>query len=257
MKNRIYFFSGTGNSLKVAEKIGNELSDCELVAIGKDTASEIPSGYERIGFVFPSYAGGPPALVAEFIRNMAMPTEGTPYLFAVATYGGNARDIQALVAHMFSERGIPLDYSAKVMSYPNALPSYRLLVRFMTRRGESGTRAVTADISGMKRTTAPAPKESAQQYYHDYMASIHDSDKKYRVNENCVVCGICEKLCPAKNITMENKKPSFHHSCESCLACLAFCPQSAINTGDKGQKGKRYTYPNIKPAEIIGHYTNR
>jgi hypothetical protein len=31
--NRIYFFTGTGNSLHIAEEIGNAFSDCEIVAI--------------------------------------------------------------------------------------------------------------------------------------------------------------------------------------------------------------------------------
>ncbi|MDR3600940.1 MAG: 4Fe-4S ferredoxin, partial [Desulfosporosinus sp.] len=64
MRNRIYFFTGTGNSLKVAQDIAKALPSCELVAIYKDTLLEIPSGYERIGFVFPNYAGGPPSMVA-------------------------------------------------------------------------------------------------------------------------------------------------------------------------------------------------
>lgn len=37
MKNRIYFFTGTGNSLKVAKDIAKALPNCELVAIYKDT----------------------------------------------------------------------------------------------------------------------------------------------------------------------------------------------------------------------------
>ncbi len=70
MKNRIYFFTGTGNSLNAAKKIAESLPDCELVAICKDTTLEVPSGCERIGFVFPNYAGGPPKMVADFVRNM-------------------------------------------------------------------------------------------------------------------------------------------------------------------------------------------
>jgi hypothetical protein len=41
--NRIYFFTGTGNSLHIAEEIAKSLSDCEIIAIQKGTETEIPA----------------------------------------------------------------------------------------------------------------------------------------------------------------------------------------------------------------------
>jgi len=34
-KNIIFYFSGTGNSLKVAKDIAISIQDCELISIGK------------------------------------------------------------------------------------------------------------------------------------------------------------------------------------------------------------------------------
>lgn len=252
--NRVYFFTGTGNSLEVAEKIGKELSDCEIVAIQKGTSTEIAAGYERLGFVFPSYAGGPPALVADFIRNIKIPKQDTPYLFSVVTYGGNARDIQALVAHQFDEKGLKLNYSAKIMSYPNVLPAYRMALKLINQRTKKGTNSVIKNILHKQSTPNMVSKESARQYYENYMKSIHDGDKNYSINSNCISCGICKNVCPAQNITMENKKPTFHHNCESCLACMNYCPRHAINIGDKGQNKKRYTHPEVEYKQIIKYY---
>lgn len=42
MNNQIYFFTGTGNSLKVAKDIASELPECEIVAIYKGMDVEIP-----------------------------------------------------------------------------------------------------------------------------------------------------------------------------------------------------------------------
>ena len=58
MKNRIYFFTGTGNSLKVAKEIAAGLGDCDVAAIQKNMDVTIPAGLERIGFVFPVYYWG-------------------------------------------------------------------------------------------------------------------------------------------------------------------------------------------------------
>lgn len=81
MPNRIYFFSGTGNSLCVAKAIAAVLPECELMAVRRGTSPEIPAGYERIGFVFPDYAGGPPSMVADFIRDIAHAKSGVDIPF--------------------------------------------------------------------------------------------------------------------------------------------------------------------------------
>lgn len=40
----------------VAKKLAETLPQCELVTIHQNTILEIPSHFERIGFVFPNYA---------------------------------------------------------------------------------------------------------------------------------------------------------------------------------------------------------
>lgn len=48
MKNRIYFFTDTGNSLKAAKEKAHSLVECEIVAIHKDVDLNIPTGYDRM-----------------------------------------------------------------------------------------------------------------------------------------------------------------------------------------------------------------
>ena len=76
MKNRIYFFTGTGNSLKAAKEIAADLPESELVAIERGMDSIIPSGYGRIGLVFPVYYWGPPAMVVDFMKNANFAEQG-------------------------------------------------------------------------------------------------------------------------------------------------------------------------------------
>ena len=45
----------------------------------------------------------------------------------------------------------------------------------------------------------------------------------------CVGCGMCGKICPAKAITMRDKKPSIDRKkCIRCFCCQEFCPESAM-----------------------------
>jgi ferredoxin len=79
------------------------------------------------------------------------------------------------------------------------------------------------------------------------------SDKKYKAvdygfeaGQNCIGCGLCERICPADNIKLIDKKPQWNHHCEYCLACIQRCPVQAINHNNKTQGRKRYLNPNVR-----------
>ena len=259
MKNRIYFFTGTGNSLNAAQNIAKALPNCELVAICKDTPLEVPANFERIGFVFPTYAGGPPKMVANFILNMNLPNQNSTYLFAVTTYGGNAINAGSAISKIredLKQRNWQLHYGTKLLSYPNAVTLYPMIkgVGLFTRIAERSTRRIVKKIVNKQQISIPFLKESAKKRYENYMAQISNSDSSYHVNDDCVSCGICKKVCPAKNITIDDGKPVFHHQCESCMACIQHCPKRAINYQDKTQKRGRYTHPDVNYQTIIQYY---
>ena len=45
----------------------------------------------------------------------------------------------------------------------------------------------------------------------------------------CVGCGLCGKVCPAKAITMKGGKPRINRkTCIRCFCCQEFCPKSAM-----------------------------
>lgn len=114
MMNRIYFFTGTGNSLKVAEDIAKVLSSCELVAIHRGMDTEIPGNFERIGFVFSVYFWGLPAMVSDFLRNAHFYEQGSTYFFAVATYAGMVGNAIRMTSTLLLEKGVHLNNSAGI-----------------------------------------------------------------------------------------------------------------------------------------------
>jgi ferredoxin len=256
MRNRIYFFTGTGNSLKAAQTIAEALPGCELSAICKDASLDAPENCERIGFVFPDYAGGPPKMVADFINSIKLPSQRDTYLFAVSTFGGNVGSVTALTGALLKAREWRLDYGANIWSYPNAVALYPMIkgAGLFAKMSERRAKRIAKDVAAKRRVNIPDAKASAQKRYEGFMAQIPSSDSGYHVNDDCISCEICRKVCPAKNITMSNGKPEFCHQCEGCMACIQHCPKRAINCLDKTQKRGRYTHPGVGHHMIAKHY---
>ena len=49
---------------------------------------------------------------------------------------------------------------------------------------------------------------------------------------SCIGCGKCAQTCPAKAITMKNRKPKINRRiCIHCFCCQEFCPKGAMKVG--------------------------
>jgi flavodoxin len=53
MENIVFYFSGTGNSLKVAKTLAKELGNCEIVSMAGVGKYSLTKQYDTIGFVYP------------------------------------------------------------------------------------------------------------------------------------------------------------------------------------------------------------
>lgn len=66
-----------------------------------------------------------------------------------------------------------------------------------------------------------------------FLLSITGSFSKYglKVNEKCISCKICEKVCPAEAVKVENNEKAelFKKHCLLCFKCKKKCPTKAIH----------------------------
>jgi hypothetical protein len=83
IQTTIFYFSGTGNCLKIARDLAKELPGAQIAPIATAIKEKniIVSG--RAGFVFPIYAFGAPLIVTDFIDRLTI--ESGTYLFAIAS----------------------------------------------------------------------------------------------------------------------------------------------------------------------------
>ena len=69
---------------------------------------------------------------------------------------------------------------------------------------------------------------------------------KFYVEDSCIGCGLCEKVCNCNTIKLVDKKPVWGKECTQCLACIHLCPKKAIQYGEGTVKKGRYYNPYFK-----------
>lgn len=253
-KNIIFVFSGTGNSLWAAKEIAKELENCDIVNMGTNWKDVLPEGYDSIGFVFPTYAGGVPKRIKEFIASLDLQNNKNAYFFAVATCGrvAKAQNVITQIRHYLKRKGIQLHYGERLDMYSNYVVGYEMRKTVLEEAKQSAT-DIRPMIENIKKHATNEGTALTLRHIQSmgFMYIVGKMDKNFNVSDACVKCGICKKVCPVGNIEMgSDGKPQYMHHCEQCLACIQNCPAKAINYKDKTQNRGRYMHPDISWKEL-------
>jgi ferredoxin len=252
MNNIVFYFSGTGNCLKVAKDIAKELENCEIASMAK--LFDFAKQYESIGFVYPTYFWGLPKKVIEFIENINLENNKEAYFYAIATYGGSAGNaICQLDELLLKKHGIKLNYGQKIKMFSNYVIMYDMSEKVNEITKKSNKKLIPINkTKKMKRSNRINKLTKIFEFVNKKnKKKVSNMDKDYNINNNCTGCAICEKVCPVRNIEIVNSKPEYKHHCENCTACIQFCPQKAINYKDATQNRRRYTNPDINYMELF------
>jgi ferredoxin/flavodoxin len=257
MENIVFYFSGTGNSLKVAKDISKELKYCEIVSMARPF--NLLKQYDSIGFVYPTYFWGLPKKVIEFIENINLENNKNTYFYSITTYGGSAGNaIYQLYELLFNKHGIRLNYGQKLQMFSNYVILYDMSEKIneITKKSNEKLIPIINLIKMKKNNSVNKLTRIFRFINNDFIKKVSDMDKGFTIDNNCTGCGICEKVCPAKNIEMADNRPQYKNRCEQCVACIQFCPQKAINYKNATQTRRRYTNPEINYKELY-EYNNR
>ena len=108
----IFYFSGTGNSLYAAKKIGkhnNEVVVSISTAFNNEKFEYTLKENEVIGFVLPLIALSAPKMVFDFIEKLKLNNYKNNYLFVVATYAQNITKFINFFVNPFKNKGLKLN----------------------------------------------------------------------------------------------------------------------------------------------------
>ncbi len=249
----IFYFSGTGNALSVAnwiKRTGEKyVQDVQLINIGKleNRRNVKLNPNTNIGLISPTHGFNFPSIMFHFI--LRLPRSNGNSVFIVNTRAGMkmgkyflpglsglAQFLSAIILLMKGYRIIgmhPIDLPSNWISIH---PGIRLPVvqSIYHRRQKETERFAERIFSGKKDLLAL--RDLIQDlliapigvlYYfigRFYLA------KSFIATSECDRCDRCVKECPVQAIKIVNDRPFWTYNCESCMQCMNRCPQRAIET---------------------------
>lgn len=255
----IFYFSGTGNSLYVAQRLHE--NECgELIDIAdarnKKSFKYKVTGQEKIGFVFPVYFLGLPTVVSKFIDQLIIESDEKPFIYTVITCGGSLGNADKMLAKRLKQRNLQLNSAFSIQ-----MPSNYVMMYDVPAREEQNLTLQSAEkqidkIVGLLKVNEKGDFVSHRGYlapmtpllYRIY--GIYRNTKKFYATDACTSCGLCEEICPSRVIQLTSGKPEWtKEKCSHCSACINRCPAKEIQYGDSTKNRGRYVNPNVKFAQ--------
>ncbi len=266
MNMQIYYFSGTGNSLYVAEELQKRFPEAVLVPIiGALKIDPIVSSGEIIGLVFPLHAFGLPFPVQEFLKRVDI--RSASYIFAIATRGGSPCRVFDDIQKVLRQKGKSLDASFFI-NMPNnyiPLPSYEPQTQDEIPRQEADLQQIMDRLGdGIAHQRKFFPGDTHQSFFRSHVlfpflkwliqkTRYFGQERKFYADSQCTGCGICQRVCLAEKIRIENGKPVWREDirCLFCFACVNYCPAQAVQIRGTQTPGRgRYHHAGADDTKI-------
>jgi len=257
MNLKVYCFSGTGNTLYVAEKIAEKLG-CEVEGIqGFIEKDMVNPNAEKIVIAFPVYAWGPPSAVMKFLGKFKGIDSSD--IYCVMTYGGSAGATATIFRKKLESCGGKLSAALGLRMPDNCItlfnsPAEEKIAEILKNSHDRIKEIAEYIDSGKKgdiETSGFPVNLLSVIVYNLFISRLPKFDENFYSNEKCTKCGICKKICPVENIDLADGKPVWNGKCEQCMACIQWCPVEAIQYKKKTIKRKRYHHPDIKINDMI------
>jgi len=245
---KILYFTGTGNCLYVAKRIGGELYSISKLLKEKIKVVED----DKIGIIFPCYCLCAPKIIEKFIRQISIKSN---YIFVIMTYGNFSGAGVNYFVKLAKKFKIDIDYSNELLMIDNYLPMFDIgqqIADEKNKKIEENLEKIITDISLSKRCLL---KSGIGRTLATFIASmlyniiLGKRQKNFIIEDTCIQCKTCEMVSPVDNIKV-GTKPVYGDNCEFCLACINLCPTNSIKL--KNEKSSlRFRNQNVSVNDII------
>lgn len=252
----IIYFTGTGNSLYIAEAIADRVSDETVSSNDIIKRGEIGNFYSEKPwvFVFPIYLSTIAEVFANFIRGSKF--QGSKDAYFVATCAGSMGATPNLAAKLCKEKSLNYRGAVRIPMPQNYIALFKMDSQELCDKkfAEAAPVIEATSVAILSNEDIEAKKVSGIEYVATGLVEKmyngpFTKTKKFYATDECMSCGLCEKMCPMNNIQIVDGKPKWIGSCIHCMSCINRCPKQAIEYGKNTIGKKRYVCKTYNSGE--------
>ena len=236
MRCIIYVFSGTGNTMLVAEEYAASLGPETHIAAIDSSFMDLPSpdGYQLVGIGYPVHAFNAPEIVERFARELKPSVHQDLFIFHTGGEGLHFNDTSSVRIRrilrkdftILSERHYVMPYNM-IFRHSDAMVKH--MVTYMRKLVPLHVSSILAKrTEGMR--LMPFSRIVSSVLRLDWLYEKLQGPTMWAGN-SCTGCGLCARRCPMGNITVVNGRPVFGRNCSLCVRCSFSCPVDAISIG--------------------------
>jgi ferredoxin len=244
MKRQLHFywFSGSGNTLRVAEAFTKRLRQLEWTVELRPLERFNPQSIEpeaTLGLAFPTYFFSIPEIVLSFVRSL--PRVQRTEAMMLGTHGAFSGGVVGPLKRELTAKGFRCT-AARILWVPDSFFPFttdkfnRWLLNRAQRKAECyaddfATKSVhwkrwliLSDLHGALFWSMFA----ARRLTRNHFSTVHVR------NESCQHCGVCVRFCPVGALAVNvlegraDAPPRPKRNCTNCLRCVAVCPTDAV-----------------------------
>ena len=245
----VLYFTGTGNSRYIAQRIAEALGD-ELFSMNDriKAGDTLPvTTDERLVIVTPTYAWRIPRIVRDWLLKTDFPNAKQAWF--VMTCGSEIGNAAQYNRALCQEKQLTYMGTAQIIMPENYIAMFNAPqaeeARQIVARAEPDIDRVISAIKTGQKFALPR-----NNLYDRFMSgpvnpifySFFVKANAFTAGDACTGCGQCARLCPMNNITIQNGKPAWGSDCTHCMACICRCPVEAIEYGKKSLGKPRYYF---------------
>lgn len=234
----IYYFSGTGMTKHVVNKLLREFEKNEILAdcfqMEEFQISKVKlSNYDLFGIAYPVHAFNAPKIVIDFASQL--PKSNGIDTFIIGSMGENNivnfASSNTLIKKL-KNKGYNVFYN-RIFEMPcNFIikyePSKVKLILDNINKDIPHTAKEIISLTAHQMRGGPIPKFLSFIGKAEWFGARIMS-KFFYANTDCTQCGRCIKNCPSHNIIKSGKSVRFKWNCSLCMRCIYQCPAKAIS----------------------------
>ncbi|MBS7527039.1 EFR1 family ferrodoxin [Fusibacter paucivorans] len=235
----IYYFSGTGNTLLMANAIKQAFEQRDYRVTLKDmmrskAIEATEAGY--LGIVVPVAVQSTFPIVWDFIEQLP-PGKGRKVFFAdtMESFSGGivgpmkkaltAKDYMCIAAHEFK-------MATSMQTTPKKVDEGERKNAKALEEADDFVQAIVTEKAVWRRV--PIFSDAMRAISKGRGIWTKTSERIQAETALCVQCGLCQKHCPVNAITMTADSVKIQHEkCIACVRCVNYCPQNAFTLGGK------------------------